>query len=213
MINIRNRVCDCDYTDVSGQADRTIMKFIDLYRNIIEDQEVTEEALPFSFRKNVIKKGTVLTDYEAIEKKIYYINSGIIELAIENQTSEKILDFFFPNEAVTCLTSFLLQTPSYSKMTALTDCEVEYFDRDEIYSNYSTSLEINKLGRILVEQAYLRKAKRELELLSKTAEELYLQLIEQHSHYVQQIPVYKLAKYLGIHPESLSRIRRKMFSK
>src|SRR5690606_4649085 len=185
----------------------------DLYRDIMEDQEVTQEALPFSIRKNDVKKGTVLTDYEAIEKRIYFINNGIIELAIENQTSEKILDFFFPNEAVTCLTSFLLQTPSYSKRTALTDCEVEYFDRDQIYSNYTKSLEVNKLGRILVEQAYLRKAKREMEFLSKTAEEQYLQLIEQHSQYIQQIPVNKWARYLGIHPESLSRIRRKMISR
>lgn len=98
-------------------------------------------------------------------------------------------------------------------MTALTDCEVEYFDRDQIYSNYTKSLEVNKLGRILVEQAYLRKAKREMEFLSKTAEEQYLQLIEQHSQYIQQIPVNKWARYLGIHPESLSRIRRKMISR
>jgi hypothetical protein len=60
------------------------MKFIDLYRNIMQDQEVTHETLPFSIHKNDIKKGTVLTNYEAIEKKIYFINSGIIELSIEN---------------------------------------------------------------------------------------------------------------------------------
>src|SRR5690606_21466157 len=139
----------------------------DIYRNIMENQEATQETLPFALHKNIVKKGTILTDYESIENRIYFINSGIIELSIENQTSEKILDFFFPYEIVTCLTSFLLQTPSHVKMIALTDCEVEYFVRNEIYSNYSKSLDVNKLGRILVEQAYLRKAKREMELLSK----------------------------------------------
>lgn len=189
------------------------MKFLDLYRNIIGDQAVTEETLPFSIHRIHVKKKTVLTNYGTIEKKVYFINSGIIELAIETHSSENILDFFFPHEAVTCLTSFLLQIPSYSKMTTLTDCEVEYLNRDEIYAHYSNSLELNKLGRILVEQAYLRKAKRELEFLSKTAEELYLQLIEQHSHYIQQIPINKVARYLGIHPESLSRIRKKVLLK
>lgn len=189
------------------------MKFIDLYRSIMEDREVTQETLPFSVRTNDLKKGTVLTDYEAIEKRVYFINQGIIELAIESRDSEKVLDFFFPDEVVTCLTSFLLRSPSYVKMTALTDCEVEYFDRDEIYSNYTRSMEVNKLGRILVEQAYLRKVKREMDLLSRTAEEQYVQLIEQHSQYIQLIPVNKLARYLGIHPESLSRIRRKVLSR
>lgn len=189
------------------------MKFIDLYRNIMEDHAVTQEALPFSVRTKEFGKGSVLTDYESIEKRIYFIVQGVIELAIESKDSEKVLDFFFPGEVVTCLTSFLLRTPSHVKMTALTDLEVEYFDRDEIYSNYPGSLQVNKLGRILVEQAYLRKVEREMDLLSKTAEEQYVQLLEQHSRYIQLIPVHKLARYLGIHPESLSRIRRKVLSR
>lgn len=190
-----------------------MMNFIHLYRLIMENQEVTQKALPFTIHSMSVKKGTVLTDYASVEKRVYFINRGIIELSIEYQDSEKILDFFFPNEVVTCLTSFLLQTPSYVKMTALTDGEMEYFDRDDVYSKYATSLDVNKLGRMLVEQAYLRKVKREMDLLSKTAEETYSQLIEQHSQYVQDIPVNKLAKYLGIHPESLSRIRKKLSSR
>ncbi|MBK7945791.1 MAG: hypothetical protein IPJ85_10985 [Flavobacteriales bacterium] len=84
----------------------------------MEDHEVTQEALPFSIRTNAIRKGTVLTDYEAIEKRIYFINQGVIELSIESKDSEKVLDFFFPGEVVTCLTSFLLRTPSHVSMTA-----------------------------------------------------------------------------------------------
>lgn len=186
------------------------MEFIHLYRHIVQDQAATLEALPFAVRKVGIKKGTVVTAYGAVEKRVYFIRSGIMELTIEDLTSEKVLDFFFENEVVTCLTSFLLQTPSDVQMTALTDCEVECFDHDAVCSKYPTSLEVNKLGRVLVEQAYLRKARREKELLSKTAEELYMQLLDRHTEYVKQIPVNKLAKYLGIHPESLSRIRKRM---
>ncbi|MCB0489483.1 MAG: hypothetical protein R2820_00810 [Cyclobacteriaceae bacterium] len=188
------------------------MKFIDFYRSIINEKAPSQKDLPFTIFNTEIAKGTIITDYGAVENRVYFINTGIIELAIKNDTSEKILDFFFPNEPVTCLTSFLLQIPSDTKMTALTDCEVEYFEHHEIYSNYPSSIEVNKLGRILVEHAYMRKAKREKEFLSKTAEELYLQLIEEHSQYIQQLPVNKLAKYLGIQPESLSRIRKKITS-
>lgn len=186
------------------------MEFIHLYRHIVGDQAASQQALPFAIRKLDVKKGTVITAYGAVERRVYFINKGIIELTIEDPVTEKILDFFFENEAVTCLSSFLLQAPSDVQMTALTDCELECFDHDDVYSNYPSSLEINKLGRVLVEQAYLRKAQREKDLLSKTAEEMYLQLIEKHSEYVKQIPVNKLAKYLGIHPESLSRIRKRV---
>lgn len=186
------------------------MEFIHLYQQIVQDQAATPEALPFAVRQVDVKKGTVLTAYGAVEKKVYFIRKGIVELTIEDPTTEKVLDFFFENEVVTCLTSFLLQAPSDVQMTALTDCTLECFDHAEVYSKYPTSLEVNKLGRVLVEQAYLRKARREKELLSKTAEELYAQLLEKHTEYVKQIPVNKLARYLGIHPESLSRIRKRM---
>ena len=68
------------------------------------------------------------------------------------------------------------------------------------------------MGRILTERAYMRKAQREKDLLSKTAEERYADLLSTRGEYVAQIPVNKLAKYLGIHPESLSRIRKKLNS-
>ncbi|MBL7963758.1 MAG: Crp/Fnr family transcriptional regulator [Flavobacteriales bacterium] len=186
------------------------MEFIHLYRQIVQDQAATLEALPFAVRKVEVKKGTVITAYGAVEKRVYFIRKGIIELSIEDPTAEKVLDFFFENEVVTCLTSFLLQSPSDVQMTALTDCELECFDHDEVYSRYPMSLEVNKLGRVLVEQAYLRKARREKDLLSRTAEEMYMQLLGEHTEYVKQIPVSKLARYLGIHPESLSRIRKRI---
>lgn len=186
------------------------MEFIHLYRHIVQDQAATLDALPFAVHKVDIKKGTVITAYGAVEKRVYFIRKGIIELSIEGPTAEKVLDFFFGNEVVTCLTSFIQQAPSDVQMTALTDCELECFDHDEVYSRYPSSLEVNKLGRVLVEQAYLRKARREKDLLSKTAEAMYRQLLEDHAEYVKQIPVNKLARYLGIHPESLSRIRKRM---
>ncbi|MCW5900530.1 MAG: Crp/Fnr family transcriptional regulator [Flavobacteriales bacterium] len=186
------------------------MDFIHLYRHLVQDQAATLEALPFEVRKVDIKKGAVITAYGAVEKRVYFIRKGIIELSIEDPTAEKVIDFYFGDEVVTCLTSFLLQTPSDVQMTAFADCELECFDHDEVYTKYPTSLEVNKLGRVLVEQAYLRKARREKDLLSKTAEEMYKQLIEEHPDCVKLIPVNKLARYLGIHPESLSRIRRRM---
>ncbi|WPP51935.1 cyclic nucleotide-binding domain-containing protein [Catalinimonas niigatensis] len=49
-------------------------------------------------------------------------------------------------------------------------------------------------------------------MLSKTTEERYAELLRLHKEYVAKIPVNKIAGYLGIHPKSLSRIRKKMNS-
>lgn len=61
------------------------------------------------------------------------------------------------------------------------------------------------MGRIILEGAYLNKARREKDFLCKTAEEPYAEMFHTHKAYLSNIPVNK--KYLGIHPESLSRIR------
>jgi hypothetical protein len=189
------------------------MQFSDFYKRLMNETVAVETVLPIAVQKIAFKKGDVLTPYNAVEANVYFLNYGIVELKIKSYTTEKILDFFFANEAVTCLTSFLLQAPSDVEMTAITDGEAEYFTHTDVQQAYELgSLAVNKLGRKLVEAAYLRKVKREKDFLSKTAEERYSEMIEYHKDYILQIPVNKIAKYLGVHPESLSRIRKKMNS-
>ena len=187
------------------------MQFLDLYNKILSENPPSE-ALPFPTRSMSFGKNDVITAYDQVEQNLYFIRSGIVELKIKSYTSEKILDFFFANEMVTCYTSFLLQIPSDTEMTTIVPCEMEAIAYRDLQSAYATSLHANRVGRVLTEQAYLRKARREKDLLSKTAEERYAELLETQGTYVSQIPVNKLAKYLGIHPESLSRIRKKLNS-
>src|SRR5690606_22386593 len=188
------------------------MTFLDFYNTILQENASSYDELPFLISKKFYKKNTVLTKYGDIEQHVYFIIQGVIELKIESYNSEKFLDFYFPNEITTSYTSFLRQTPSDAEMTTLTDCELEVITYDNIQSAYQASLKANQFGRIVTEFAYMQKAQREKDLLSKTAEELYAELFGLHKEYIANIPVNKIAGFLGIHPESLSRIRKKMNS-
>jgi CRP-like cAMP-binding protein len=79
-------------------------------------------------------------------------------------------------------------------------------------SLYRNSPTANQLGRLMAESLYIRKTQRELDLLTKTAEERYKDLLEKGKTIMEEIPVNKIARYLGIHPESLSRIRANLIS-
>lgn len=195
------------FREASGEH----MNFLDLYNSLLNDGSPAKE-LPFPIREISVERNAVITGYDQVEQNLYFIRSGIVELKIKSYTSEKILDFFFANEVVTCFTSFLLQIPSDTEMTSIVACNMEVIAYKHLQAAYATSLQANRVGRILTEQAYLRKAQREKDLLSKTAEERYAELLESRGEYVSHIPVNKLAKYLGIHPESLSRIRKKLNS-
>ena len=168
----------------------------------------SEEQLPFRGTLKVFAKGTILTDYNKIENHAYFINSGIIQMTIQRDIEEKIIDFYFPETFVCAYTSFIRRTPSDVRVSTLTECIAEVFTYDDIQDAYRESLLANKLGRILTEQIYITKSNREKDFLTKTAEERYAELVARRPELIKLIPVNKIAKYLGIQPESLSRIRK-----
>ncbi|GJM35848.1 MAG: cAMP-binding protein [Saprospiraceae bacterium] len=188
------------------------MTFKEFYNSVLNTSYTPDDVFPFSIKKMYFKKGAIITTYGQIESGLYFMNQGIVEMAIKSYAIERIIDFFFENEMFCAFTSFLDQLPTDVQIVALTDCEVECIDREGLLAAYEESLPANKFGRILTEQGYLRKSIREKGLLCKTAEERYVEMLNSHSKYLNHIPVNKIARYLGIHPESLSRIRKKMSS-
>jgi len=188
------------------------MYFLELYNSILNISNTSNYDLPFPIKKLHFKKGELITEYGQIENSIYFINKGIVQMTIKSYMTEKIIDFFFQKELVCGYTSFLTQLPTDVQITALTACEIEMFTRKDLLKSYEVSFEANKFGRILTEQGYIRKSNREKDLLTKTAEERYTEMFENNKEYLSNIPVNKIAKYLGIHPESLSRIRKKVNS-
>lgn len=186
------------------------MMTIQHYVRTYIDPSINGASLPFNTTNAQINKGTIITKYGEIEDQVYFLISGIIEIGLLQKDEEKILDFFFPNSFFSSYASFISRTPSDVQITALTMCTVEMIQLKDLLDAYKTSLLANKIGRVETERLYLRRVKREKDLLTKTAEERYLELLESQPYLISQLPVNKIARYLGIHPESLSRIRKQL---
>ncbi|AUP77793.1 Crp/Fnr family transcriptional regulator [Flavivirga eckloniae] len=188
------------------------MTFLEFYSTVLNIPIPTYEDFFFPVKKVFFKKGAVFTDYGEVEDSLYFMNRGIAEIVIKSYMSEKVIDFFFEKEFFCCFTSFLNQKPGDVRVSALMDCEVEIIKHEDLAQAYEHSLDLNKFGRIMTEHGYIRKSNREKALLTKTAEERYVEMFKGKPDYISNIPVNKIAKYLGIHPESLSRIRKKLNS-
>lgn len=188
------------------------MVFREFYNKILEYPVGFYKDIPFPIEIVNFEKGDIITQYNQVENYIYFINEGIVEIDIKSYMTEKVIDFFFKDEFVCGMTSFLKQQPADVKVTALTDCYMERIGFDDLQKAYKKSFDANKFGRICTEHGYIRKSSREKDFLTKTAEERYKEMFKVRSHCISQIPVNKIAKYLGIHPESLSRIRKKINS-
>jgi CRP/FNR family transcriptional regulator, anaerobic regulatory protein len=157
------------------------------------------------------KKGDFLCKAGDIEKKLYFILSGIVRaFKVNDEGKEFSLYFNFENEFSTSFDSFLTQNPAVINTQALTDLTVFYVLYDDLQKLYSASIEGERLGRIMAEQAYRRRIKREMDLLTLTATERYSQLLKDYPAYIQNIPQKYLSSYLGIEQESLSRIKKSL---
>ncbi|MEP2025573.1 MAG: Crp/Fnr family transcriptional regulator [Reichenbachiella sp.] len=172
------------------------------------DPNFDDEQLPFSTKEYTFFKGQVITRCGEVEKKIYFLNSGISYLIVPHNGERRVLDFFFPGDFFCSYTSLLKQVPSDVEILALTESQVLIIDGPELDDIYNTSLLANKLGRVATEHLFLKKVQREKELLTLTAEERYEKMLNKNPAIIAQIPLKIIAQYLGIQPESLSRIRR-----
>ena len=76
---------------------------------------------------------------------------------------------------------------------------------------YQRIPKLERLGRILTEQAYINIVDQTVELQIHSAKERYENLLKRHPKLLQKVPLYHIANYLGIAPKSLSRIRKELF--
>ena len=183
---------------------KTIRDYISKYIS-----ELIEHELPFSTKVKKASKNTILTDYDQMEDSVYFIRSGIITTTVLYKEEERILDFHFPTSFCSSYSALLTSTPSDIRLTCYKDCELEVVNYEELKSCYKNSLLANQLGRIATEQLFINRVQREKELLTMTAEKRYQSLLERNPELVRTIPIKELSKYLGVRPESLSRIRRR----
>lgn len=181
------------------------------YINRYLGEDLTEtDPLPCTTRVKAVTKGERLTGYGQQEQHMYFLISGLAQMSLLRQGEEKIVAFYFPGDFFGAYASFLTQQPSDSQVTVLAAGAVEMVRRDDLLAAYDTSLLANRLGRFLTEQQYLRKLQREKDFLDRSAEERYADLLARQPQLVTHLPVDSIARYLGMHPSSLSRIRRRL---
>lgn len=168
--------------------------------------------LPFPTVNKSVGKSYILTDFDQVESKMYFVQSGIIKVEVNSPKEIKILDFFFAPSFCSSYSSLLNKTASDVRITTVTECDLEIIDFSDLQIAYAHSLVANKLGRIATEKLYVRRVRREKMILTRGAKENYAELIEKYPEFLKSIPLKDIAKYLGIAPESLSRIRKSLIS-
>ncbi len=106
--------------------------------------------------------------------------------------------------------SFTTGLPSNLSIQAIENSEVILLPKAGLMTLYETSFYWNKFGRMAAEHIFIRSKRRAEELLFMSPEERYLNLMKYNADFFQKFPLKYIASYMGITPQSLSRIRARL---
>ncbi|QNL51261.1 Crp/Fnr family transcriptional regulator [Olivibacter sp. SDN3] len=161
--------------------------------------------------KKVVPKKTVLLAAGDIENYLAFIEQGSVRFYMKNaEGEENTFSFVFAGDFFSAYDSFLTRSPSTYFIETLTDTivwQIGHVDLQDVYRNTKIG---NTIGRLAAEDLFCKKIKRELSLLNETAEQRYYHLFKQRPEIIQHIPLKYIASYIGITPQALSRIRKRI---
>lgn len=146
------------------------------------------------------------------EHYLRFVASGTVRLYIPGEENDCTFGFAFANSFVSAYDSFLTEQPSAYAIQALAETHCWQIHRNDLENVYANTSAGNVIGRKSAEALFLVKAQRELSLLNQTAEERYIALFKDRPELLKNIPLKYIASYIGVTPQALSRIRKRIIS-
>jgi CRP-like cAMP-binding protein len=186
-----------------------LFDFIAKYVSLTEDEKNATLSVEI-FRS--VKKGTILLKEGQKSKDSYFVLKGCIRTYYVLDSEEKTTAFYTEMEAFTppCVTS---KTPSEYYISCMEDSILTVSNSDVEVEVYSKFPKLETLCRIISEEQ-LAKQRIDFDAFKNSSpEQRYLNLLQKRPDLIQRVPQHQLASYLGIKPQSLSRLRARILEK
>jgi CRP-like cAMP-binding protein len=159
-----------------------------------------------TFVKKSYKKGRII-----LENELRFLDKGIIREYYSTKDKEKNINFYTDPIFITDFSSFTNSTTTKKCQETLTDVDLRALSKEK-FLNFTNHY---NCGKLFIETIFLRivvnKENEEFNHFVNTAEELYLDIMKTKPNWLLHIPQYHIASYLGITPETLSRIRKRIY--
>ncbi len=177
---------------------------------IVDFKPATLDKLVSIFEEVKVNKGFCFAKRGEYSKKMAFVTSGVLRAYHCNEKGEEYNKTFFTEGSfIGAYSSLVTGKKNKIDIDCLTDCTLLVANFNTFTSFYDTYPKIERLSRILAEQFFVSKEKKEIELVTLEAKERYEIFKREHPNLDQRIPQYHIASYLGVSPTQLSRIRAK----
>jgi len=182
----------CKHVDLSGE----------------EIQFIHENSKVCAYPKNqlLLKEGQT-------SKAFYFVLNGCLRLFYSSEAEEKTAYFYTENMFVSSFLSFTKQSPSKHNIATVEASTLVVFDSASVenFMNFYSKFAI--LAKIMMEEELIAYQHIVSSFVTQNAEQRYLDFIKHQPNLLQRIPQHQIATYLGVSPETLSRIRKRIVKK
>ena len=179
--------------------------FLNLFRNITQD----EEKIAAATERRKYNEGEVLLKEGSIAREMFFIIKGVLKITSVNEKGNDVTYFFLKeNQFCTILKSFNDQAPAGEGIVAACDVEVLVIVKNKLLDLYRELPYMKELIGQIIQQRLLDKIEIRNAYLGSDAARRYELFIMREPDIALRVPLSDIASYLGITPQSLSRIRK-----
>jgi len=181
-----------------------INRFVPLTQSDVEPMTTEIQLIEFN------RKETIL-GFNQKCKGIYFVIEGLFRIYTIKDGNEINVAFMSENEFFNDFESLMTDTNCKSGLETIEKTRVLFLPYNKLIESYDKSHMLERLGRLMVERAFATYIARNNSASNLKTEKKYIEFESQNPKIANRIPLKQLANYLGVAPESLSRIRKSRF--
>lgn len=185
-------------------------QLIDSIKSTIDLTKQEVDSVNQLFGKKELKKGDFFLAEGQVCKQVGFITKGLMRYYINHDGEEKTYAFAEENNFVCNYESFLPQIPSTKVIQALEDAEIFVISFTDLQVFYKSIAQGERFGRLVIGQVFIQLLSDLSSFYTDTPEYRYEKFVKEHPNLQQRISQYHIASYVGVKPQSLSRIRKRI---
>jgi CRP-like cAMP-binding protein len=182
---------------------KLISRFLELTS---EEASAFAEYIPI----RAFKKGDILLREGQVSRDSYFVIEGCIRKYYIIDGEERTTEFYVEDESVASLQSYQNKTPANHYFECVEDCRLAILNYEKEQELFKRVPKYEALCRMSMESDFGEQQEVLAKFITSSPEKRYKNLLETRPDLLQRIPQYHLASYLGVKPESLSRIRKRI---
>jgi CRP-like cAMP-binding protein len=186
-----------------------MQSLLNAIRSYVPLSAADEEVVHKLFRKKILNKGEHLFEAGNICRYVAFIETGLVRYYVMDDKEEKTNYFNKEGEFVCDYMSFLPQTVSFVSIQALEDSTLYVINHTDLQTFYRNVEHGERFGRLGMEQVFVQAINQIRSLYTEPPEIRYQKFIANYPDIGQRIPQYYIASFVGVKPQSLSRIRNR----